>query len=283
MQIPFLLIQNIFSDAIGSFLVKTRLNISFVDLHVGSFFIKSDYTLTLFMNVLLINILWHLKVKKAVRFTLALLIFSAIFMTNSNMGLINFTIIIIAFWISKVKHFNKMITASLIAVTAGTITIVILCIDFQTLFNDLLLEVERIEYIALKGEMIPRYSGLLMLLSKKINLWGYGLMDYYNYFSLQWKFYAGHSLWLTVYNDIGLVGVGLTLWVLWSMVHKDNNRSTEGYCLFFVMVSYSFVSVLLSDLGAMVILFFFMQTFPRMLEQNQLMQIHQQEYETYLV
>jgi len=270
-QLPILLFQTFFPEIITNLISQDYLNINLIDMRYGSFFIKSDYTLTLFMNILFVNTLWHFKGEKSIRFLFIFLLFLAILMTNSKMGLIAFGVITAIYMIEQSFKFNRFSPVILSPIIAGIIVLLIVNIDFQTISNNIVYEMQKVEYKAFKGGAIPRYGVLLVLLSNKINLLGNGLFDYYNYFSMNWKFYAGHSLWLTIYNDIGIIGVGLTLWFFWGIIHTSLKKNAEGISYFFILISYSFVSVLLSDLGAMIIIFFFLYTYPRMRSCSQLL------------
>jgi hypothetical protein len=264
LQIPILFFQTVFSGTIANIASQNSLNIFSIDMQYGSFFIKSDYTLTLFMNILFANTLWRFKKKKLIHFLFILILFLAIFMTESKMGIIVFFITTFIYLVERVLKFNRFSPVFLIVVTIGIVALLIVIIDFKTIFSSLVYEMQKIEYRSFKGGAIPRYGVLLLLLSSKISFWGHGLFDYYNYFSMNWKFYAGHSLWLSIYNDIGIVGVALTIWWFWGIIHPSLKKSAEGISYFLILILYSFISSLLSDLGAMIIVFFFLYTYPRM-------------------
>lgn len=279
-QIPVLFFQIMFADEISVILGRDTFNLGLIDMYFGSFFIKSDYTLTLLMNVLLVNVLWYLKIRGGIRYIFIAILFCAIAMTNSKMGLIVFFIIINIYWMDKLFQINLITLAILLPTVSVILILLVFNVDFHALYNNFFQEVNWIEHRASKGEVVPRYAVLLAFMFEKVNLWGYGLFDYYNYFSMEWKFYAGHSLWLTIYNDVGLFGVLLTLWLLWSIIHKSIRKTSEGLCYFSILVCYSFISVLFSDLGAMVIVFFFMQTFPRFLKRIEPEAIKPKKHET---
>lgn len=264
LQIPILFFQTVFSGTIAGIASQNSLNIFSIDVQYGSFFIKSDYTLTLFMNILFANTLWRFKKKKLIHFLFILILFLAILMTESNMGLIVFFVTTFIYLVERVLKSNRFSPLFLIVLTIGIVALLIVIIDFNTIFNSLVYEMQKIEYQAFKGGTIPRYGVLVMLLSSKISFLGHGLFDYYNYFSMNWKFYAGHSLWLTIYNDIGIVGVALTIWWFWGIIHPSLKKNAERISYFFILILYSFISNLLSDLGAMIIVFFFLYTYPRL-------------------
>jgi len=262
-QIPILLLQNAFPEILSSLTWQYSLNIiDTIDLQFGSFFIKSDYTLTMLMNILLANKLWQSEKKNLTCLLWILLFLLVIIMTNSKIGVLVFFVVITIYLIEKALKHIRFSPVFLSVLIVGIIVILISTLNIQSIIDQIFHEMQAIDYRANKGLQVSRYGVLSQLLSSKINFWGNGIFDYYNYFFKTWKFYAGHSLWLTVYFEIGIIGVILTLWFFWGIIHPSIKKSGEGVSYFFILVMYSFISVLLSDLGAMIIIFFFLYTYP---------------------
>lgn len=261
-QLPILLIQNTFPEMLSSLASQNIINM--FDMQFGTFFIKSDYTLTLLMNILLANTLWQSEKKNMSYLIWICLFFLVIIMTNSKIGIIAFGLVITIYLIEKSLKSIRFSPVFLSVLIFGIIAFLIATLNIQDIIDQISYEMYVIDYRANKGLAIPRYGVISQLISSKINFCGNGIFDYYDYLSKTWKFYAGHSLWLTIYIEIGIIGVMLTFWFFWGIIHPSLKKSGEGVSYFFILVMYSFVSVLLNDLGAMIIIFFFLYTYPRM-------------------
>lgn len=254
-QVPVLLIQNLYGANIIAF---SNAPISLIDFTTGTFFMKSDLTLGLFANLFLIYLLFqaHNKISKKQTIFFILLLFAIIILINSKMSKLAFVFVWSVFLVDKIFSVNKFLAIALLFSIFIAIIVTVANLDLNEYLNVLNYERFRVDNLVEHSATLPRYA-VFLLLFKKVSLFGNGLYDYYNYLTKEWKFYAGHSLWFSLYNDIGPLGCFLILWFYWKIFLTSAKIKLVGFAQFSLAVIYSSISFLLYDTGAMLLLTFF--------------------------
>jgi len=254
-QVPILLIQCFYGAHILSFL---NISTALIDVRTGTFFINSDSTLGLFANLFLVYLLFQFRnrisIKKTVFFILPL--FAVIILINSKMSKLSFVFIWSVFLLDKIFSKNKYLAMALFFSILLVFIVMVANINLSEYSSALNYERFRINDLADQGNNLPRYA-VFLLICKKGALFGNGLYDYYNYLTKEWKFYAGHSLWFSLYNDTGPLGCLLILWFYWKIFLASAKNKLVGLAQFTLAVLYSSISFLLYDAGAMLLLTFF--------------------------
>jgi len=254
-QVPVLLIQRFYGENIIGFF---NAPISTIDFNTGTFFIKSDPTLGLFANLFLVYLLFQSRtiISRKQTILFILLLFAIIILINSKMSKLMFVFVWTAFFLDNIFSINKYL-AIVLSFSMFLIFIAIIAnVNFSEYSSSLNYEIFRISNLAEQYKNLPRHA-VILLLFKKNALLGNGLYDYYNYLTKEWKFYAGHSLWFSLYNDTGPLGCFLILWFYWKLFLSSAKIKLVGVIHFSLAVFYSSISFLLYDAGAMLLLTFF--------------------------
>ena len=167
-----------------------------------------------------------------------------------------FVFIWTTFLFDNIFSINKYLTIALFFSVFSIFMAIIFNVDFNEYYNTLNYEIFRVSNLAEQYKVLPRHA-VVLLLFKKGALFGNGLYDYYNYLTKEWKFYAGHSLWFSLYNDTGPLGCLLILWFYWKLFLTSAKIKLVGVVQFSLAMFYSSISFLLYDAGAMLLLTFF--------------------------
>lgn len=255
-QVPVLIFQSIFGEVLVEL---SRADISLIDdINSGTFFIKSDYTIGLFANLFLSAFLFSEKKKRLTKSVIiyVLSISVIIFLVNSKLSQLMFVMIIALFLLRKGFSIDKHLTSSFGAFGLFFSLIIIANIDISGGY-DLIIQ-ERFKMIseierAAPGEHIPRYAVFLSLFGK-LDFLGNGLYDYYNYLTKEWKFFAGHSLWFSLYNDTGPIGCLLIILFYWKLFFSTALNKTLATVQFVLATVLSSTGFLLYDFGALILL-----------------------------
>lgn len=254
-QVPILLIQGFCGADIIAFLNTPT---ALIDFRTGTFFINSDSTLGLFANLFLIYLLFQSRnrISKKQTVFFILLLFAIIMLINSKMSKLAFIFVWSIFLLDKTFSANKFLAMVLLFSIFLAIIVIFANLNLNEYSDALNYERFRIDNLAEQSATLPRYAVFLLLL-KKGALFGNGLYNYYNYFTKEWKFYAGHSLWFSLYNDTGPLGCLLILWFYWKIFLASAKIKLVGFAQFSLAMFYSSISFLLYDAGAMLLLTFF--------------------------
>lgn len=256
LQAPFLLFQFFFAkQLINNF----NQDISEIDIMFGTFFLKSDSTLGLFLNLFYIFILFQsiYFIPKRKKISLLIYISCIIFFLNSKMTQAVFIIINIYYIIFNIFRLKTYLRGFILAFFIVNLIILVANVNLQNYFD--LFEHERVRILNLtdrSSNYLPRHTVVFLLLSKA-KMFGNGLYDYYNYITKEWKFFAGHSLWFSLFNDAGPISCILILWAYFNIFVKIARKKGVGFLHFILAVLYSITSYLLYDISAIILLCFF--------------------------
>ena len=256
-QVPVLIVQSFYFDHMS---FPSGISVDMVDVRYGTFFMKSDATVGLFANLLLLYLMsgkWA-QYKKSIMMLYFIAIFAVILLINSLLSKIAFCFIILMYAVKIYNKLDKFLAGSIFLLLIIVLIVVGVNVDFLKYYSIVSHERTAIlnDIYRYHNASVPRYS-VLLLLFNKVPLLGNGLFDYYNYLTKEWSFFAGHSLWLSLYNDTGPIGVLLVILFYWKMFFASARNKFVGFVQFTLSVSYSMTTFLLYDVGALLLLAFF--------------------------
>lgn len=252
LQLPVLLLQSLYFD-FAPFV--SPVGISSIDIRFGTFFMKSDSTVGLFVNLLLLySIFKNDKKKITVTVLYFLSMLTVILLIHSVLSKIVFLFILLIYLINNYLKINKLLMASIFFSLLSIAIFIIFNLDLVEYYKIIIHErSEIINEIDRFHPQVPRYAVIIMLFNK-VSLLGNGLFDYYNYLTKEWNFFAGHSLWFSLYNDTGPIGVLLIILFYWKVFLSQAKIKLLGFAHFSLAVFYSSISFLLYDIGALLLL-----------------------------
>lgn len=255
-QVLFAFLQYNYSDF---FISISQVPIIKLDIVSGAFFIKSDATLVLVVNLLVM----HLFVNN---FSFALRCFSIIalalisFFADSKalqlLSIVNilFLIIVSVFSINKFSSYLRFyfFVISIFLILA---VFFIFKEDLFKVIDESLFEIYNSRFA---GYGAHRLAGLSEFIYGDIGLFGEGLLTYQNPITSDWLYYSGHSAVYSLYMDTGLIGFSLfSLFFIYLIINLRLSYSCK-IIIFLFLIAYSLFNFMITDFAGLIAIFMFM-------------------------
>lgn len=257
LQVPILILQHLYSHEIANF---SNIPMIPLDAIYGTFFIKSDSSLALFVIFFSTYILFLEQNRSRNDYLVLLFSFFIILLVNSKISVVMYLLMIITYLFTRLRTGKHLIVLAFLTLLPSLIFIFSEQIHtFIININDLYISSIT---LAENGKDVNRIATILMILFDKLLILGNGLFDYYNYFTKEWKFFGGHSLMFSLYNDLGLIGLLISLAFLFSLISKTIRYKVAGGLYLLYIVLFSFFNVTFLDLGVLILFIYFSNILP---------------------
>jgi len=229
-----------------------------VDVISGTFFIKSDASLSFFAILTTITC-FSLKLKSYKKYSILLI--SAIICLIGN-SVTAFTLMLTVFPIIIVHELMSKLNMAKPILILSPLLIILMALYFQNYllfmfdyFSDFVLSAFDARY---RHETANRFAPIGDMLYGNITFFGLGPLTYHNPIRDSWIYYSGHSLIYSLYYDLGLIGLLLVSIILLYFINYS--RASFFYKLIYsaTILLYSLFNFFLSDLSIAFILFFYM-------------------------
>jgi len=246
-QFPVVLLQRLFSDFIINY---SRVEISYWDVTFGTFFIKDDPAMTIFLiGIVLILLFDKSKVVKH-RTVIVIVLISTIFLSGSKILQLT-TIIIIGVYVLLEFSIKKVIYISLAAI------FMLFAFSNTRIFQERKEEITRAfiqasfqdpgDLEAFKSGEYNRTAAVLYYINQPIKWFGDGPGKYFDVKTRERVLgNTGHVF--TIYSEAGLIGLLLSYMILYQMTRICTNKLI-GNLYFVTILILSFTSNVLGDAG----------------------------------
>ena len=267
-QLPILLIQqNLYDFLIG--FNKSGQTIESVDFMFGSFFIKSDHSLGVFLLLLIATILYQRKriahIVLVPRMALLYLLIS-IFLTESNISKLIAVVLVATTIILPIyrKYGERLVFRLGVLILILSMGIAGFSLKDEPIIQKRLggplgeqLSIERAEKFY-KERTAKRFQIVLVAAQRLPLKWiGDGPYSYFDIRSGKFTKAPHFSQLLWTYFDLGLLGLAVVLSYLWVITgFLSLKRGIVTLFLFGILVVYSFYTTLFSDIAMLFSLFF---------------------------
>ena len=267
-QLPILLIQqNLYDFLIG--FNKSGQTIESVDFMFGSFFIKSDHSLGVFLLLLIATILYQRKriahIVLVPRMALLYLLIS-IFLTESNISKLIAVVLVATTIILPIyrKYGERLVFRLGVLILILSMGIAGFSLKDEPIIQKRLggplgeqLSIERAEKFY-KERTAKRFQIVLVAAQRLPLKWiGDGPYSYFDIRSGKFTKAPHFSQLLWTYFDLGLLGLAVVLSYLWVITgFLSLKRGIVTLFLFGILVVYSFYTTLFSDITMLFSLFF---------------------------
>ena len=267
-QLPILLIQqNLYDFLIG--FNKSGQTIESVDFMFGSFFIKSDHSLGVFLLLLVATILYQRKriahIVLMPRMALLYLLIS-IFLTESNISKLIAVVLVATTIILPIyrKYGERLVFRLGVLILILSMGIAGFSLKDEPIIQKRLggplgeqLSIERAEKFY-KERTAKRFQIVLVAAQRLPLKWiGDGPYSYFDIRSGKFTKAPHFSQLLWTYFDLGLLGLAVVLSYLWVITgFLSLKRGIVTLFLFGILVVYSFYTTLFSDIAMLFSLFF---------------------------
>lgn len=267
-QLPILLIQqNLYDFLIG--FNKSGQTIESVDFMFGSFFIKSDHSLGVFLLLLVATILYQRKriahIVLVPRMALLYLLIS-IFLTESNISKLIAVVLVATTIILPIyrKYGERLVFRLGVLILILSMGIAGFSLKDEPIIQKRLggplgeqLSIERAEKFY-KERTAKRFQIVLVAAQRLPLKWiGDGPYSYFDIRSGKFTKAPHFSQLLWTYFDLGLLGLAVVLSYLWVITgFLSLKRGIVTLFLFGILVVYSFYTTLFSDITMLFSLFF---------------------------
>ena len=267
-QLPILLIQQNFYDFLIRF-NKSGQTIESLDFMFGSFFIKSDHSLGVFLLLLIATILYERKriahIVLMPRITLVYLLIS-LFLTESNISKLIAVILVATTIILPVyrKYGERLVFRLGALILILSMGIAGFSVKDKPIIQNRLggpieeqLSIERAEKFY-KESTAKRFQIVLVAAQRLPVKWiGDGPYSYFDIRSGKFTKAPHFSQLLWTYFDLGLLGLTVVISYLWVITRfLSVKRGIVTLFLFGILVVYSFYTTLFSDIAILLSLFF---------------------------
>lgn len=260
-QLPFLIIQRLYYDTLIKFNNSGQV-IEWYDFMFGTFFIKSDHTLGLFVLLLSACILFNYnnirdKIKHPI---FSIILFGTIIFTaESNISKLFFSIAVFVSYLGPLykKYKKTLLFKGSILVTLLLLLIAALYLKEQPFIQSILggrlerqfsLPISRIQYA---NETAKRVQILLMMIFELDKTFiGGGPYSYFNILTGEFTKTKHFSQMIWSYFDLGILGLLVVYFYLLSFVRfLDIPRGLPFLTLLLVLVVYSIYTTIYSEIG----------------------------------
>ena len=271
LQIPILLIQNVYGSLFGKLSAK---KFAEIDSLFGTFPIADDHGLGFFFLAMIGFCLFVVEKKTTwIKFVITTNIFG-LFLSNSEISKL-LLIVLFGIYFLKTFRFNFKLNfryLSLIIIGLYFLFQSDLLITLGKTFNkaELLDFSEGKSTVLIENGTAGRIQTISYFLHQPVLMIGHGPFSYYDPFKDVFNLNLNFSQFIWFYYDIGLIGIGF--FILWLFALKKNifnykNIFTEF--LFFSLIIYSFFTTTLNSITILTIFFLF-QFYQEYLLKNQL-------------
>lgn len=254
-QLPFCIIQNLFSHDI-SFFSKT--NISSEDTVSGTFYLASDASLAFFCTSF--TVFTFLK-KESWRYRLLIIVLasSIVYLTNSKATQLMFVAVLAALFIVSVLDAAREIRAIFYLLAALALSVLFV------LTSPLLFETAQNLYVVLydafnsikPGDASHRLAPIGEFLFADVRFFGDGFLTYFDPISKEWLYYSGFSLLYTTYIDGGIFIVLFFYFFVFLFTLNRAHDKRFALILFFCFFVFSLFNFSFTDLAAIFSYFVF--------------------------
>lgn len=260
-QLPFLIIQRLYYDALITFNNSGQV-IEWYDFMFGTFFIKSDHTLGLFVLLLSACILFNYNnIRDKIKYPIfSIILFGVIIFTaESNISKLFFSIAVFVSYLGPLytKYRKTLMFKISIIVTLLLLFIAALYLKEQPFIQSILggrlerqfsLPIAKIQYAnetAKRGQII-----LLMIFELDKTLIGGGPYSYFNILTGEFAKTKHFSQMIWSYFDLGILGLFVVYSYLLSFIrYLDIPRGLPILALFLILVVYSIYTTIYSEIG----------------------------------
>jgi hypothetical protein len=223
--------------------------ITAVDVASGTFYIKSDNTLSAFCALAALMAVWYCE-RPLVRNLILILSLTAVTLANSK-AFQQITPLLIA-WAFLESRFFKGRNLKVKIVLTAMLLALLLALFYQRILEELasfrLFLYEIYDY-RLGGDRADRFAPLGEILNSPPSFFGMGALTYYNPITKEWYYNAGFSLFYSLYFDYGLWGLALALWYFLSLTIELGGKSMRSATLFGIFLVFFMFSPTITDLA----------------------------------
>lgn len=245
-QIFFATLQTLTAEQIA---VLSKTPLLPIDAISGTFYLKSDATLSVFALLIIISS-FALKTTTKLKFFTIIISGTVVALTNSkaNHGLTMLIVPATIFYsmflqgrFATGKRFLFFILATIVVALLAPLALDIINQLFD-LFQDAY-------YTRYDHEEASRFAPIGEAINSNIYWLGKGLLTYYNPLSKNWDYYSGFSLIYSFYLDCGLVGLILILYFLISFTFENVKDNFYRLAYLSCIICFSTFSLVLTDLA----------------------------------
>lgn len=252
-QIPVLALQTLYADAIAA---VSRVPLIPLDVASGTFYLKSDSSLA-FTALLAASVAFLLKIRS--RQSILLISVAIAFLTNSKASqAAAIAIFLFLNWHELVlsKKLGGVVTFLVGAACSAVLLIAYLYL-YKEFGDGVLAELERAYETRFAHETANRFAVIGEALFGEPNLIGRGLLTYHNPIEKSWLYYSGHSLFYSLFIDLGIVGTIVFISGVCVFTIKSIQSTPFVFIFIFVFLIFSFFNFSLSDISFLFSYFFF--------------------------
>ncbi|MND85597.1 hypothetical protein D3C76_718880 [compost metagenome] len=253
-QIFFAIIQIIAGEQIANF---SKIPLFAIDAVSGTFFIKSDATLSMF-SLLVVVTAFSLTTTAKLKLASVLISGTVISLTNSKAshGLAIIIIPAILFYSIFLQGRFALGKKTLVLMLAA-IALALLAPTLIDMTNELFDVFQDAYYSRYKHEEASRFAPIGEAIHSDIYWLGKGLLTYYNPLNKNWDYYSGFSLVYSFYLDCGLIGLLLILYFIASFTFENIKNNFYRFAYLSCLICFSTFSLILTDLALLFSLSFF--------------------------
>lgn len=236
-QLPVLLIQRLFYDKLIEYSV---ISIGETDFMVGTFLVKNDVGLCVFLLNLIIFLLFEINVNYFIKKRLFLSVYFSfcILLTNSKLS---YLILCLIWGVYLIKNTSLI---NIIKVSTCFIVLLLLTLHFEYYENikyvvsssweTTTLRTTVAENVFLKGGY-SRAAGIQYFLHQPLKIFGDGPTKYTDRYGE--KILGLHGHLLTFYAEIGIIGLLMSYIVFFVIGKQKSSKDSKTYILYFAVIS----------------------------------------------
>lgn len=253
-QMLFAILQVIAGEQIASF---SKVPMFAIDAVSGTFFIKSDASLSMFA-LLVVLTAFSLGVSAKLKFSSAFISLAIIFLTNSKaiQGLAVVIIPTVLFY-SGFLQGRFAIGKRILVLIVLMIALALLMPMIVDMFNELLGVFQDAYYSRYKSDTAGRLAPVGEAIYSDFYWIGKGLLTYYNPLSKSWDYYSGFSLAYTFYLDCGFIGLSLITYFFMAFTIENIKGNFYRVAYFCCIVCFAAFTLIITDLSFLFALSFF--------------------------
>jgi hypothetical protein len=245
-QLFFAVLQTMAGDQIASF---SKIPLEPIDAVSGTFFIKSDASLSIFALLVFISA-FSLTTTTKLKFATLLISGAVISLTNSK-ATHGLAIIIV----STVLFYSIFLQGRLaagkkaLAIILATIAVALLWTTLTDKTDEILNVFQDAYYSRYDHEEASRLAPIGEAIHSNIYWLGKGLLAYYNPLNKTWDYYSGFSLIYSFYLDCGLIGLLLILYFFVSFTIENIKDNFYRIVYLACIICFSTFNLILTDLA----------------------------------
>ncbi|SFU27296.1 hypothetical protein SAMN05216480_101130 [Pustulibacterium marinum] len=263
LQFPIMLIQHYGFPLFIKF-NRSRQYIADFDFMFGSFFLKADHALGLFLLLVIMRILLKNDKRKITKYPLLVVVYLsfAILYGESNLSKL-FLVIFLFYYLYQTfpkrwKLFGIILIALLVPIVSSKMKN-IQAFKVHLYFMKYEYSVDKSYQNYTKG--IAKRPQIVIVLANKFPLKyiGDGPYSYFDIIKGRFKLNRHFSQLIWTYVDIGIIGVSMLLLILIVLILRINVPSSYIWLIGLIVFSYAFLTTIFSDLGILIALFSFLK------------------------